>query len=88
MNLTRVVWSEDIPVLITKDFTEVKRFFKNLKKPPHDYERDTWDLITAIYLFAYDDRYDVDREMSGDVIVIDKDTNEIVEQEHWSDRVP
>ncbi len=89
MNLTRVIFGADYcPVLIAKDFTEVKHFFKNLKKNHSDNDELSWSEITNIYLFIYDDRYEVDMDMSGDLYVLDKDTDELVEQEHWSDRVP
>lgn len=89
MNLTRVIFGSDIPILITKDFTEVKHFFRNLKEEHSANDEDlSFGDVNAIYLFAYDDRYDVDREMSGDLLVFDKESDEIVEQEHWSERVP
>lgn len=89
MNLKRAVfWADYSPILLTEDFTEVKHFFKNLKRR-HTASDDIWrGEIREIYLFIYDDRYSVEYEMSGDIIVIDKETDEIVEQQHWSERVP
>lgn len=89
MNIKRAVfWADYGPILLTEDFTEVKHFFKNLK---HHHTLDDEigrEEITEIYLFVYDDRYSVEYEMSGDLIVIDKETDEIVEQVHWYERVP
>lgn len=89
MNIKRAVfWADYSPMLLTEDFTEVKHFFKNLKHH-HTASDDIWrEEITEIYLFVYDDRYSVEYEMSGDLIVIDKENDEIVEQQHWAERVP
>lgn len=89
MNLTRAIFGADYsPIILTKDFTEVKHFFKNLKAKHTLDDEISWTEITSIYLFVYDDRYSVEYEMSWDIIVLDKENDEIVEQQHWADRVP
>ena len=90
MNLKRVIFGADYcPCLLTEDFTEVKQFFRNLKSE-HSRNDDelSWTEITSIYLFVYDDRYSVESDMSWELLVLDKETDEIVEQQHWADRVP
>lgn len=89
MNLTRAIFGADYnPIILTEDFTEVKQFFKNLKHHHTASDDIGREEISSIYLFVYDDRYSVEYEMSGDLIVLDKETDEIVEQQHWADRVP
>lgn len=89
MNLKRAIFGADYsPILLTEDFTEVKQFFKNLKRHHTLDDEIGREEISEIYLFIYDDRYSVEYEMSGDLIVIDKETDEIVEQVHWYERVP
>ena len=89
MNIKRAIfWADYGPILLTEDFTEVKQFFKNLKHHHTASDEIGREEITSIYLFVYDDRYSVEYEMSGDLIVIDKETDEIVDQEYWTERVP
>lgn len=90
MNLKRVVFTEDwYPYYLTDDFSLVKKFFKGLG-PNHSTDDATlsWSEISAVYLFIYDDRYSVERDMWGDLLIYDEEKDEMVEQEHWYDRVP
>ncbi len=90
MNLTRVIFGADYcPIKITKDFTEVKRFFRGLKEE-HSMDDDelSWNEISVIYLFIYDDRYSVDRDMSWELLIVNEENDELVEQKNWYDRMP
>lgn len=90
MNLTRVVWSDDAPALVSNNFTEVKKFFKGLTNPedPHSDFKTNRNMVSSIYLYIYDDKYSVEEELGWDIIIVDKDTNEAVDYEDWIQRLP
>lgn len=89
MNLKRIVFGADYtPSFISGNFTEVKTFFKNLKKIHTKSDDMSWWELTAIYLYIYDDRYSVEEEMGWDIIVVDNETDESVDHEHWAQRLP
>lgn len=68
---------------------EVKHFFRDLKRNHSDDDSElSFREISEIYLFIYDDRYSVDIDMSGELLIVDEEKDELVDQKNWYDRVP
>ena len=91
MNTKRVVYDGDCVRFTTTSHSELVKYFKDLCNPDwqraEDWDNRTWNEVDAIRCFVYDDRRDIWMEMSGDLLISNKETEEILEED-WRKHQP
>lgn len=80
-NIKRVAWDYDIVLFITEQFETFRNNFKHMPA-------DELPNVSSVWAIMYDDRRDVWIEMGGDLIIENKDTGCILQDDAFTKRIP